>query len=106
MADNDNVISMTPKQDKGTLTMVLLHSGIFLIGILIGGNKLTNPRVFSIEDSQHDGKPTKLMRMEPLPGIPDFIRIHDEASYPIPGAATQIIALYEQVTTNPNVKMN
>jgi hypothetical protein len=79
-------------RDKCNITMICT-SGIFIIGNLIGGNKLTNPRLFTIID---DGK---RIQMAPLPGNPAFLRLGMEGfSYPIPPTDKPILELYERVT--------
>lgn len=108
------------KSDSGKLTMILLNSGLFCIGMLVGGNKLVNPRLFTVfEDPAFDKegniimdpqtgrqKTIQKMKMEPFPGLPSFMRIVNEPSYPISPASASIIALYEHVTTPPPVDMN
>jgi hypothetical protein len=86
------------KEQAGVLTMVIIN-GIFMVGKMIGGNKLTKPRIFSIIK---DGKE---IMMQPLPRTPTFIRIGIEAcSYSVPDRMENknIFDLYERVT-NPSV---
>lgn len=85
---------MTEKKDEGVLAMVIT-SGLFIIGKLIGGNKLTKPRVFMIIE---DGKK---IQMSPLPGTPPFLRIGlDVSSYTMPMTELNknITDLYSKVT--------
>jgi hypothetical protein len=109
------------KDQEGTLTMVIIN-GIFMIGKMIGGNKLTKPRIFitymeeAVDESKPHrpkiidpgtGKPTlrPMIRMELLPGTPPFVRIGIEAcSYPVPERPENktMFDLYERVT-NPAV---
>jgi hypothetical protein len=86
------------KEQEGILSMVIIN-GIFMIGKMVGGNKLTKPRIFSIIK---DGKE---IMMSPLPGTPPFLRVGIEAnSYPIPDRPENknIVDLYDRVT-NPSV---
>lgn len=114
------VDNTSAKSDPGKLTMVLLNSGLFVVGMLVGGNKLVNPRLFTVfEEPSFDKDGTLLMdpqtgrqksiqkmKMEPFPGLPPFMRIVNEPTYPISPAASSLCALYEHVTTPPPVDLN
>jgi hypothetical protein len=83
-------------KEEGVLTMVI-SGGLFLIGRLVGGNKLVKPRVFQVIENG------KRIQMSPLPGTPPFMRIGLETgSYAIPEREKEIHDLYERVA-NPNV---
>lgn len=85
------------KKPEGTLTMAITSIG-FIMGRLIGGNKLTKPRIFSIiENGQR-------IQMSPLPGTPSFMRLGMESNYPIPETDENkgLVELYNRVT-NMNV---
>jgi hypothetical protein len=77
-----------------SLTMLICSGGAFIVGRLIGGNKLTKPRLISIID---DGK---RIQMSPLPGTPPFMRVGMESNYPIPETEGNkaLYDLYERVT--------
>jgi hypothetical protein len=80
-------------KDEGVVTMVI-SGGLFLIGRLIGGNKLTKPRVFQVIENG------KRIQMSPLPGTPPFMRIGLESgSYTMPEREKAIHDLYKQVTS-------
>jgi hypothetical protein len=84
-------------KDEGVLTMVVT-AGLFIVGRLVGGNKLTKPRVFSVvENGQR-------IQMAPLPGTPAFMRIGMDCNYPVPKTDLNksMFDLYERVT-NPSV---
>jgi hypothetical protein len=87
-----------PAPNPNILT-VCISSGLFLVGRLIGGNKLTKPRIFSII------KEGREMQLSPLPGTPPFVRIESGGVYytiPINDNNKSLYDLYERVT-NPNV---
>lgn len=99
------------------LTMVI-SNGLFIIGGMMGGNKLNFPRVFQLApELDENGKPKlvngipkMLINMSPLPGIPPYVRIGiDAVSYPIPEREKAIYDLYARVTdraVDPNWKEN
>jgi len=102
--DSDIRTLISKKKEEGVLTM-LFSTGLFIIGRLIGGNKLLKPRVFSMYEAQEQNpislKMEKVNRisMSPLPGTPPFMRVGAEAgSYPMPEKAKEIRELYERVT--------
>jgi hypothetical protein len=67
--------------------------GLFILGNLVSGNKLTNPRVFNVIDNG-----TRI-QLSPLPGAPPFITIGpDGFRYPIPSTDTNLLGLYYRVT--------
>lgn len=83
-----------PEEPKVTMCVV---AGLFLVGKLVGGNKLVDPRVFTLIE---DGK---RMQLSPLPALPPFVIIaRMSLFYPIP-ETDNIFKLYEQVTTPPNI---
>jgi hypothetical protein len=82
------------KKEEGIIGMVI-SNGLFLIGRLVGGNKLIDPRVFNIID---DGK---RIQMSPLPGTPPFLTLgNDKMGYAIPETTENqnILDLYHKVT--------
>jgi hypothetical protein len=86
-------------KEEGVVSMCITN-GLFVIGKLIGGNKLTDPRIFMVID---DGK---RVQMSPLPGTPPFIAINPEAlRYPMPETPENknILDLYDRVTHPQNV---
>lgn len=79
---------------KDEVSMVVV-SGLFLVGKLIGGNKLTEPRVFQIIEQG------KKIQMSPLPGNPPFVLVNNEGlRYTIPDTNINknITELYYRVT--------
>lgn len=96
---------MAEGKKDNALTMVVA-GGVFLIGTLVGGNKLLLPRVFTTfeEKEKHPETGADIMipkiRMEPLPGIPPFVILKgDGFTYPVPEVDIFIYRLYRQVTT-------
>jgi len=84
------------QKKEGTLSMVIA-SGIFIVGRLVGGNKLLKPRIFQIIENGSK------IQLSPFPSTPAFIRIPmDALAYPIPEKDTNLTDLYERVT-NPQV---
>lgn len=82
-------------KEEGVITMVCVV-GLFILGKLIGGNKLTEPRIFSIiENGQR-------IQMSPLPGTPPFIVLTgvDGFRYTMPETSDNkgILELYDRVT--------
>ena len=114
----DQAAKVTPillkKQPEGTLTMAIIAGNFWLVGRLVGGNKLTKPRIFSIiEDidpmtkqakiDPATGRPVTLIQMAPLPGTPPFYRMSGgEGTYPVPERETNYFELYNKVT-DPSV---
>jgi hypothetical protein len=81
-----------------TLTMCIIGGGLFVLGKLIGGNKLTLPRIFSILEEG------KRMMLSPLPGTPlSFTISPSTIHYPLPETQENenLIALYIKVTNPP-----
>ena len=79
-------------KEVGTITMVI-SQGLFLIGNLVGGNKLLEPRVFVlIEDGAK-------MQLSPLPSTPPFVTFGNEViRYPVPERDKNLLSLYDRVT--------
>ena len=99
------------KKEEGTISMCLI-GGLFIVGKLIGGNKIVDPRVVTLfeepmRDSSGkvvpglDGRPvmTPKMRMSPLHGNPPYI-ISNRLSlvYPVPEHDKNTLDLYQRVT--------
>lgn len=79
-------------KQTGSITMVCI-SGIFIIGNLISGNKLINPRHFAIIEEG------KRIQMSSLPGNPSWINIGSNGfRYLIPDTEKNILDLYDRVT--------
>ena len=105
------------KEGEGILTMCV-SNGLFVIGKLIGGNKLIQPRVFDLYMEQlidptgrpildQFGKPKfeERIRMRPFPGVPGFCTIGPDAiRYPVVTNMQNVMSLYERVTTPSPVK--
>jgi hypothetical protein len=88
-------------KEAGVITMTLT-GGLFILGKLISGNKLTDPRIFNIIE---DGK--RIM-LSPLPGTPPFITIGiDGLRYSIllNDENKGLLDLYDQVT-HPQIAPN
>jgi hypothetical protein len=91
------------EKEEGILSLCLI-AGLFIIGRLLGGNKIIAPRVLTLFDEQ--GKDlsgnivtTPKMRMSPLPSNPPFIHSSlISLSYPIPEADRATHDLYSRVT--------
>jgi hypothetical protein len=67
--------------------------GLFILGNLVSGNKLTNPRVFNVIDNG-----TRI-QLSPLPGNPPWINTgSDGFRYHIPSTDTNLLGLYYRVT--------
>jgi hypothetical protein len=82
------------KAEEPKVTMCVV-TGLFLVGKLVGENKLIGPRVFTLIE---DGK---RMQLSPLPALPPFVIIARMGlSYPIP-ETDNLFKLYEKVTTPP-----
>lgn len=87
-------------KEEGVITMVVV-AGLFILGKLIGGNKLTDPRIFSIiENGQR-------IMMSPPPGTPPFIVLTgvDGFRYTMPDVPENknILELYDRVTHPQNI---
>jgi len=81
-------------KDEGVISMVITN-GMFIMGKLIGGNKLCLPRVFTFLEEG------KRIQLSPLPAIPPFITIgNDAARYAVPETDRNLHELYQRVT-NP-----
>jgi hypothetical protein len=98
--------------DEGVLTFVV-DSGMFILGNLVGSNKLNKPRVFQIiQNPDYDStKPAEgensktLIQLSPLPGTPPYLNVGSGVSrYPVPLKVWNkiITELYARVT-NPAV---
>ena len=81
-----------PEEPKVTMCVV---GGLFLVGKLIGGNKLVDPRVFTLIE---DGK---RMQLSPLPALPSFVIIARMGLSYLIKEGDNLFRLYEQVTTPP-----
>jgi hypothetical protein len=82
-----------PKQEP-YLTMVI-SAGLFLVGTIIGGNKLVKPRIFTLIENGNR------IQMSPLPGTPAFARIDPGGIYyniPPTELNKSIYDLYRRVT--------
>jgi hypothetical protein len=96
---------------EGVVTMCITN-GLFVIGKLVGGNKLVDPRVFDLYMEQlfdkagkpllnPDGSPRmeERIRMRPLPGVPAYCIISQDAlKYPVVNSVQNILPLYKRVT--------
>ena len=72
---------------------MIFRTGLFLVGKLVGGNKLVGPRVFSVIDNG------ARIQMTPLPGVPMFVLLgNDGFRYPVPKADKVMYDLYYKVT--------
>ena len=81
-------------KEEGVITMCLTN-GLFVLGKLIGGNKLCDPRIFGIIENGQK------IQMAPLPGTPPFLNLGNEVSrYTMPEVADNknILDLYYRVT--------
>uniref|UniRef100_A0A6M3JJ73 Uncharacterized protein n=1 Tax=viral metagenome TaxID=1070528 RepID=A0A6M3JJ73_9ZZZZ len=104
------------KEGEGILTMCVTN-GLFVIGKLVGGNKLIQPRVFDLYMEQlidsngrpildQSGKPKfeERIRMRPFPGVPGFCTIGPDAiRYPVVTNMQNVLSLYERVTAGTPV---
>jgi hypothetical protein len=94
---------MSKEGKSKTLTMAAF-SGLFIIGVVEGGNKLVNPRIFNVVPAGFDEEglpvPAKI-QMSPLPALPPFISFNKaDFSYQVPEEHKPFYSLYETVT-NP-----
>ena len=99
-------------ENEGTITMVITN-GLFVIGKLVGGNKLIQPRIFTVYNEPVkgvDGKPIfndkgeqqmeERIRMQSFPGTPGFCTIGQDAiKYPVVTNMQNVLFLYERVIT-------
>ena len=98
---------------EGVVTMCITN-GLFIIGKLVGGNKLIDPRAFDLYmEPLLDGnrnpiidsvtglpKAEERIRMRPLPGVPAFCTIgQDVVRYPVVTNIQNVLSLYRRVTT-------
>ncbi len=97
---------MDPANSKYTM---VCSNGLFMMGVLQGGNKLINPRVFSIvpDPDARPGERKELAQLVPLPSIPFIVNLSNASffSYPVPEHDAELIKLYESVTS-PEVMRN
>ena len=83
------------KKDEEPKVTICVVAGLFLVGKLVGGNKLMDPRVFTLIEEG------KRMQLAPLPTQPPFVIIaRMSLSYQIP-ETDNLFKLYEKVTTPP-----
>ena len=76
-----------------------MMGGMFIVGVMVGDNKIINPRVFTMFEAVEDGKKIPKMQLAPLPSNPPFIYVRPEVRYRIPDWDRNLINLYEKVTT-------
>jgi len=91
------------EKEEGTISMCLI-GGLFIVGKLVGGNKVVSPRVvnlFEEQSSDPHGNPITIpkMRMSHLPGTPPYL-ISNRMSlvYPVPEHDKNTLDLYARVT--------
>ena len=85
------------EEPKVTMCVV---GGLFLMGKLIGGNKLMDPRIFTLIENG------KRMQLSPLPSQPPFVIIaRMSLFYPIPETDKNMLELYERVTNPENANI-
>ena len=79
-------------KEVGTISMIITQ-GLFLIGNLVGGNKLLEPRVFTfIEEGAK-------IQLSPLPSLPPFVTFGNEViKYSVPEKDRNLLSLYDRVT--------
>jgi hypothetical protein len=83
----------TKHEGKEEVITMVLTGGLFIIGKLIGGNKLTDPRVFDVIENGAK------IQMRPLPGTPPFVTLGtDGLRYPVPESDKAMLELYDRVT--------
>jgi hypothetical protein len=99
------------KESPGVVSMVVV-SGLFIIGKMVGGNKVLDPRVFTLFDEpQNDGNGNPIpdpktgrqliipkMKLSPLPCLPPHIVGKFDLIYPIPEDDKKVLDLYKKVT--------
>ena len=95
-------------KNEGILSVVI-QGQFWIVGRLVGGNKVLQPRIYRIiPDQKNPGQ--QLIQLEPFPHFPPFLNVgHGSMSFPILERETSLIKLYEQVTSpeaegsyNPN----
>ena len=80
------------KKEEGVISMVVTN-GLFIVGKMIGGNKLCDPRVFLVIENG------KKIQLSPLPSAPPFITIGSGYfHYAIPEHDRNLLDLYDRVT--------
>ena len=104
-----------PEGDAGVVTMCITM-GLWVIGKLVGGNKLVSPRVFDlyeelvfdknqqpITDPKTGKQKTEpRIRMQPLPGLPPYCTVGPEAvKYPVLTNFGNVLDLYVRVSAQP-----
>jgi hypothetical protein len=107
-------------EGKNEVLTMAVAGGVFLVGTLIGGNKLLLPRVFTTFEEKEKDPATGLwkkdpetgddalfpkIRMQPLPGVPPFVLLKgDGFTYPVPESDIFLYRLYRKVTTPPTME--
>ena len=80
------------KHEEGVISMVV-SNGLFIVGKLVGGSKLIEPRVFLVIEGG------KKIQLSPLPSNPPFITLGpDGFRYAIPETDRNVLDLYDRVT--------
>ena len=80
------------KKEEGVISMVV-SNGLFIVGKLVGGNKLIEPRIFQVIEGG------KKIQLSPLPSTPPFITLESDGfRYAIPETDRNIPDLYDRVT--------
>jgi len=107
------MVDKNKKEDAGVVTMCIT-GGLWLIGKLVGGNKLVSPRVFDmygeklydenrrpiIDPRTGKQKEEPRIRMQWLPGDPPYCIIGPEAlRYPVLTDYGNLLPLYTRVST-------
>jgi len=88
------------KTEEPKVTMCVMD-GLFIVGKLVGGNKLIDPRIFSLIEGGNK------MQLSPLPCLPTVIHIaRMSLSYPIPVHDVNMLNLYRKVTTPQQAEGN
>lgn len=85
---------------------MVISSGIFIVGVLVGDNKIINPRMFTMFESVENGKKVPKMQLSPLPANPPYVYVRPEVRYRIPDWDKNLLNLYERVTSNVQVVEN
>jgi hypothetical protein len=83
--------------EKKEISMVI-SSGLFIVGVMVGDNKILNPRMFTMFEAVEDGKKVPKMQLSPLPSNPPVIYVRPEVRYRIPDWDAGLLRLYEKVT--------
>ena len=92
-------------EDRAVTTMVCV-GGIFIVGGMMGGNKLISPRLYTIFDDKEPDplnpgryRSVQKQQMSPLPGNPPFVIVgQDGFRYAVPEADVAMHELYRRVT--------